>query len=141
MSRKTIEVTHVVIESTKRAADVRSSLETSITVQSELALEAASELSIFLKRDLGAVQYEIGNSLSASTITHHELAAALYLPLRVVVYENDEGGSRIEYDLPSSLLGQFEDERVSAVARGLDVPLGRALSGAAGCARYSSSNS
>jgi hypothetical protein len=44
----------------------------------------------------------------------------------------DDGGSRFEYDLPSSLSGQFGDERITEVARELDVALGRALSAAAG---------
>ncbi|MGA9946557.1 MAG: DUF302 domain-containing protein, partial [Candidatus Cybelea sp.] len=103
----------------------------------------APELSILLIRDHGgllgiyalvrkAVQYEIGNPFTASTMTRHSLAAALYAPLRVVLYEKDDGGSRFEYDLPSSLFGQFGDERITEVARGLDVALGRALSAAAG---------
>jgi hypothetical protein len=158
MSRRAIEVTHVVIESPKAAVDVQASLETSIppldeeillllsdgiTERLKQRLEAAPEFSIFLKRDHGmlvglygkvrdAVQYEIGNPLTASTMTRHQLAAGLYAPLRVIVYEKDDGGSCIEYDLPSSLFGQFGDDRVTAVARGLDVALARALSAAAG---------
>jgi Domain of unknown function DUF302 len=158
MSRKTIEIAHVVIESEKPSAEVRASLEAlipaideeillllngGITDRLKQRLEAGPELSIFLKRDHGAllglygqardaVQYEIGNPLTASTMTRHAPSAALYAPLRVVIYERDDGGSRIEYDLPSSLFGQFGDERVTEVARRLDVALGRALSAAAG---------
>lgn len=158
MSRKTIEIAHVVIESEKPSVQVRASLENLLPVidkeiplllgdgntdRLKQRLEAAPELSIFLKRDHGAllglygqardaVQYEIGNPLTASTMTRHVLSAALYAPLRVVIYEKEDGGSRIEYDLPSSLFGQFGDERVTEVARGLDVALGRALSAAAG---------
>ena len=157
MSRRAIEVTHVVIESQKAAADVRASLETlippideevsvllsdGITDRLKQRLEAAPELSIFLKRDHGvlvglygnvrdAVQYEIGNPLTASKMTRYQLAAGLYAPLRVIIYGKD-GGSYIEYDLPSSLFGQFGDDRVTEVARGLDVALARALSAAAG---------
>jgi hypothetical protein len=158
MSRRTIEVTHVIIESQKAAADIRASLETLIPpIDEELSLllsdgitdrlkqrlEAAPELSIFLKRDHGilvslhggvrdAVQYEIGNPLTASRMTRYQLAAGLYAPLRVIIYEKDDGSSCIEYDLPSSLFGQFGDDRVAEVARGLDVSLARALSTAAG---------
>jgi hypothetical protein len=158
MSRRMVEIAHVVIDSDKPSAAVRASLERLVpAIDKEIAvlvsdgvtdrlkqrLEAAPELSIFLKRDHGAllglyghardaVQYEIGNPLTASTMTRYELAAALYAPLRVVIYEKDDGGSRIEYDLPSSSFGQFGDERVTAVARGLDVALGAALSAAAG---------
>lgn len=158
ISRRTVDVSHVVIESTKPFDDVRHSLEASIahldeeipvllddgmTDRLRQRLEAAPELSIFIERNHGAllqlygkarnaIQYEIGNPLTASTMTRYGLAAGLYAPLRVILYENDDGGSCIEYDLPSSLFGQFDDERITEVARGLDVALGRALASAAG---------
>jgi hypothetical protein len=101
-----------------------------------------SELSIFLVRDHGALlkitgkarnalQYDIGNPITASLMTRHRLAAALYAPIRVVLYENDAGHGVFEYDLPSTTFGQFGDERVTVVARGLDVALARALTKAA----------
>jgi hypothetical protein len=34
-----------------------------------------------------ASQYEIGNPLTASKMTRHQLPAALYAPLRVVLFE------------------------------------------------------
>ncbi|HVR47951.1 MAG TPA: DUF302 domain-containing protein [Candidatus Binatia bacterium] len=122
--------------------EIRLLLSDGITDRLKQKLKAAPELSIFLKRDHGAllglygqardaVQYEIGNPLTASTMTRYGLAAALYAPLRVVIYEKNGGGSRIEYDLPSSLFGQFGDDCISEVAHGLDVALGRALSAAA----------
>ncbi|OSJ18127.1 hypothetical protein BST63_06670 [Bradyrhizobium canariense] len=66
------------------------------------------------------VQYVIGNVLVSTQMTQHELAAALYAPLRIVVYENESGAATIEYDRPSTLFGQFGNERVTAVARDLD---------------------
>lgn len=157
-SRRIVEIAHVVITSTKSFAEVRSALESlvpwlddelrellrdGVTDRLRQRLEAAPVLSIFESRDhgmllglymhpRGAVQYEIGNPLTASRITRYALGAGLYAPLRVIVYEADNGGSRIEYDLPSSLFGQFGDERVTEVGHALDVALGRALSAAAG---------
>ena len=64
-------------------------------------------------------------------MTRHRLAAGLYAPLRLVLYEDEKGGAVFEYDKPSSLFGQFGDEQVSAVGRGLDVALERALRQAA----------
>jgi hypothetical protein len=78
-----------------------------------------------------ALQYDIGNPVTASLMTRHRLAAALYAPIRVVLYENDAGHGVFEYDQPSTTFGQFGDERVAAVARGLDAALARALVGAA----------
>ena len=107
------------------------------------ALQRGPELAIFSARDHGgllrtadlarhAVQYEIGNPLTATRMTRHRIAAALYAPLRVVLYENEAGRAVFEYDRPSSLFGQFADERVTTVGRELDTSLERALVTAAG---------
>ena len=132
-----LDATHVVIDSTKPFANVEAFLEAVIPpIDSETSarLESSTELVILLKRDHGAqaVQYEISNPLSVSIMTRCNPAAALYAPLRVILYENDEGGSRFEYDLPSSLFGQFGDDRITDVALGLDDALARALTAAAG---------
>lgn len=79
-----------------------------------------------------AVQYEIGNPLTAERMTRHVLAAGLYAPLRVLLYEDAEGRVLFEYDLPSSLFGQFGDERVAAVGRELDAELEAVLTAAGG---------
>jgi uncharacterized protein (DUF302 family) len=60
-------------------------------------------------------------------MTRHTLAAALYAPLRVVLYETDQGTSVFEYDLPSSLFGQFGGDRVTEVGKKLDRELETAL--------------
>jgi uncharacterized protein (DUF302 family) len=102
------------------------------------AFEEGLELAIFLCRDHGtslmvagratkALQYEIGNPLTASKMTRHRLAAGLYAPLRVILYEDGSGSSVFEYDKPSSLFAQFGDEQVSEVARGLNAALESAL--------------
>ncbi|MBV8638526.1 MAG: DUF302 domain-containing protein [Candidatus Eremiobacteraeota bacterium] len=153
---KTVDVRHVAIDSTKPFADVQTALEAVVPpldptistlltqgMSDELSgrLKNGPELAIFLKRDHGtllglygeprhAVQYEIGNPLTASTMTRYNLGAALYAPLRVVLYETNDGGSRFEYDLPSSIFGQFGDDRITEVGRGLDDALLRALSSA-----------
>jgi uncharacterized protein (DUF302 family) len=105
-------------------------------------LEGGTELYIFLKRDHGALlritgqprkalQYEIGNPLTATRMTRRQIPTALYAPLRVVLYENTGGGATFEYDKPSTLFGQFGDEQVAAVGRELDAELERALRRAA----------
>ena len=152
-----VQVEHVRIESTNPFAEVKAALERLVppldpTISEALrlgdieraraALQRGPELAIFSARDHGgllriaglarkAVQYEIGNPLTASRMTRHQLPAALYAPLRVLLYENDAGRSIFEYDRPSSLFGQFDDERVTAVARELDASLERVLISAA----------
>ena len=79
-----------------------------------------------------AMQYEIGNPLTAERMTRHVAAAALYAPLRVVLYEDPSGRAIFEYDLPSTLFGQFGDERVAQVGRELDDELEAVLQAASG---------
>ncbi len=70
-----------------------------------------------------AVQYVVGNPLFAVEMTRYAIDASLYAPLRVLIYEADDGKTCIEYDKPSSLFGQFGDERVSPMAAALDQKL------------------
>jgi uncharacterized protein (DUF302 family) len=74
-------------------------------------------------QDRKAVQYVIGNPLFAVEMTRYALGAALYAPLRVLIYEADDAMTCIEYDRPSSLVGQFKDKRASAMAAALDQKL------------------
>ncbi len=101
------------------------------------------KLWLFLVRDHGgltaadgqnckAMQYEIGNPLTAELMTQHVLAAGLYAPLRVVLFEDEAGNAVFEYDLPSSLFRQFGDERVTQVGRELDRELEATLQAASG---------
>ncbi len=103
------------------------------------AAEGAQGLMIFMVFDHGAAlnmvgaprnakQYLIGNPLTAIQMTQHDIRAALYAPLRVLVYEAKEGGGTVvEYDQPSSLFGQFGREDVTSVALTLDEELEKAL--------------
>lgn len=156
-TRKTVEVEHITITSTISFATAKAALEGLLPTidpgigvllhygesnRARKELERGPELAIFQTRDHGAllqitgrlrkaIQYDIGNPLTASKMTQHQLQAALYAPFRVVLYENDDGRATFEYDQPSSLFGQFGDERVTAVAQGLDDAIARVLRQAA----------
>ena len=67
-----------------------------------------------------AVQYVVGNPLFALQMTQHDIRASLYAPLRVLIYENEEGKTCVEHDRPSSLFGQFGNAEITAVAVMLD---------------------
>ncbi len=67
-----------------------------------------------------AIQYVVGNPLFALQMTQHDIRASLYAPLRVLLYENKEGKTCLEYDKPSSLFGQFNDQRLAPVAAMLE---------------------
>ena len=157
MTKRTIVIEHIRIESAKPFADVRAALERTLPRLDPSLLNALGEgdaervsreekegpeLSIFLVRDHGALlkiagktrnalQYDIDNPITASLMTMHRLAAVLYAPIRVVLYENDAGHGVFEYDQPSTTFGQFGDERVTVIARGLDEALTKELTRAA----------
>jgi len=158
ITQRTVQVEHIKIASSKPFAEAKAALEELVPPldtaipgalrQGEMgrakeALQRGPELAIFGSRDHGgllrvtgharkAVQYDIGNPLTATRLTQHELPAALYAPLRVLLYENEAGCAVFEYDRPSSLFGQFGDERVTAVGRELDAKLERVLAKSAG---------
>ena len=68
-----------------------------------------------------AIQYVVGNPLLALRMTQHDIRAGLYAPLRVLLYQNEDGRKTcLEYDRPSSLFGQFGDDRISPTAALLD---------------------
>jgi uncharacterized protein (DUF302 family) len=66
------------------------------------------------------VVYHLGNVLSAVSMTGHNFGAALYAPLRVVVYEPKGGGTTFEYDTPLSQFGQFHNAEIDKTAKSLD---------------------
>ena len=77
-----------------------------------------------------AVQYVVGNPLVALQMTRHDIRAGLYAPLRVLLYEDERGRTCLEYDRPSSLFGQFNDDRIAPVAAMLDRKLEALVSAA-----------
>ena len=153
----TIAVEHIRISSRRPFAEVRRKLEGTVPKLDTGIAEVlrsgdqkhakdyednGPRLSIFEERDHGsllqiagvsrnAVQYEIGNPLTSSKMTRHRLAAALYAPLRVVLFEDEQGRGILEYDRPSSFFNQYGDEGVTEVGRYLDATLEAVLRKAA----------
>src|SRR5260221_12535230 len=149
ITSQTIAVEHIRISSERSFAEVRRKLEGTVPKLDTGIAEAVGSgdqkrardhgdngprLSIFEERDHGsllqiwgrrrnAMQYEIGNPLTASKMTRHQLPAALYAPLRVVLFEDEQGRGIFEYDRPSSFFSQYGDERVTEVGRYLDATL------------------
>ena len=152
-----VTVEHLTIRSSNTFAVVRETLEAfvprlddgfltllrfGLLDRARQELEAAATLSIFGSRDHGAllaiaglkrqaVQYDIGNPLTASLMTRHNISAGLYAPIRVLLRESPEGEVAFEYDRPVSTFGQFGNERVDIVARKLDKDLENVLRKAA----------
>ena len=76
------------------------------------------------------IVYYIGNVLSAVAMTRQNFGAGLYAPLRVAVYE-DENGTTFEYDKPSTLFAQFHDPKIDEVSHSLDDRLAALLAAVA----------
>jgi uncharacterized protein (DUF302 family) len=156
-SARAITVERVTISSTKPFEDVRAKLATLApriddgiftllrygeSPRALRELEACPPLTIFGQRDHGAllaiaglkrrsVQYDIGNPLTASKMTRHQLSAGLYAPIRVLLREDAAGVVAFEYDRPASIFGQFGNDEVDAVAQQLDRDLQALLEAAA----------
>jgi uncharacterized protein (DUF302 family) len=142
---QTIAVEHIRISSERPFAEVRRKLEGAVPkLDTGIAESLRSgdqervkdyedngpKLSIFGERDHGALlqitgkrrnalQYDIGNPLTASKVTRHQLPAALYAPLRVVLFEDEQGRGIFEYDKPSRVteVGRYLDATLEAVLR------------------------
>jgi uncharacterized protein (DUF302 family) len=74
-----------------------------------------------------AKQYIVGNPLIALQMTQKDVRAGLYAPLRIYIREGGPNKSVIEYDLPSTLFGQFQNAEVDRVAMTLDQKLEAAI--------------
>jgi uncharacterized protein (DUF302 family) len=71
-----------------------------------------------------ARMYTIGNPLIAQTMLKHDIAAGLNVPVRLMIYEEPATlTTRLAYDLPSSLMGGLQNEKVASAAKKLDAKL------------------
>jgi hypothetical protein len=73
----------------------------------------------------------VGNPLIAWRMTRIDVRAALYAPLTVLIDGADDARTRIEYDLPSTVLGQFGNGDVRSVGLELEDKLNAAIEAAA----------
>lgn len=77
-----------------------------------------------------AKQYQIGNPIMAMKMTAKNISAGLYAPLRMLVHEDDHGAVLVEYDLPSSVFGQFNDLEIDTVSALMDKKIEKLLAAA-----------
>ncbi|MGU3541788.1 DUF302 domain-containing protein [Methylobacterium sp. A52T] len=154
----TISIKHVVIHSRRSFDAVRTALEAALPKidhryaslvasghidAARTLLSQGAPLSIFgsinhggLLRIAGheqkAIQYDIGNPLTAARMTQHAISAALNAPIRVLLREDADKRAVIEYDRPVTTFGQLHNPDIDLVARDLDHQLRSALLVAAG---------
>jgi len=117
---------HVIMDKVKdEPAEARSEIE-KMRGQTGMMLFSMEDHGVILLMEgeiRKAKQYRIGNPLIAMTMTKLDVRAGLYVPLSVMIYEDNDGLVLIDYDLPSSLLGQFGNQEITKIGESLDQKL------------------
>lgn len=73
-----------------------------------------------LGKNKKAKLYIIGNPLIANQMMEENPGVGLYVPLRLFVYDDYDGKTHVVYDKPSSLLGQFPNQKISKIMQIID---------------------
>ena len=79
--------------------------------------------------------YTIGNPLIAITMLRHGIEAGLDVPVRLAIYEDQAGKTRLVFNKPSTLMSGMKSAAVTAAAQKLDakmLELGTAVTGVEG---------
>ena len=99
-----------------------------------------SDFTLFFSMDYGhwlplfgiqrkVMRWILGNPLIAITMIRHDITASLFAPVELLLVENESGeGSRVIYDLPSSLMVIEPNPPLLAAARVLDHKLAMLVS-------------
>jgi hypothetical protein len=102
-----------------------------------------SEFMLFLELDHGAwmdkfaikrkvIRWILGNPLIAITMIRHDVSAGLFVPVELLLVENENGnGSSITYVLPSSLMVIDDNPDLLKAARELDAKFEKLVANAA----------
>jgi uncharacterized protein (DUF302 family) len=70
-----------------------------------------------------AVMVVLGNPLIARTMLQHDVGAGLNVPVRIFIYQHQDGKTRVAYDLPSTLMSNLKGDPVAEAASKLDAKL------------------
>jgi uncharacterized protein (DUF302 family) len=70
-----------------------------------------------------AVMVVLGNPLIARTMLQHDVGAGLNVPVRIFIYQHQDGKTRVAYDLPSTLMSNLKGDPVAEAAAKLDAKL------------------
>ncbi len=69
---------------------------------------------------LKAKLYLIGNPTVGKQLFEQNHGVGLYVPLRLFVYSDENGKSHLAFDKPSTVLSQFQNEKVGMISQMLD---------------------
>jgi uncharacterized protein (DUF302 family) len=69
------------------------------------------------------IMYVLGNPMIAITMIEHDIEAGLDVPVRLAIYEDQDGKTRVVFNLPSSLMSGLDSAKVHTAALKLDAKL------------------
>ncbi len=112
----------VAVESGKSFKDVTKSIEKLVAKSGMMVMAEVNQGKMLSMTGLklNARLFLIGNPNVGKQVFEQDHGAGLYIPLRVFVYEDKDGKTYVAYDRPSTLLGQFGNEKVAMVGKMLD---------------------
>jgi uncharacterized protein (DUF302 family) len=73
--------------------------------------------------ELKGTLFLVGNPTVGKQVFEHNLGAGLYLPLRVYIYQGQDGKTYLSYDKPSVVLKTFNNPSIDKTAGMLDQKL------------------
>jgi uncharacterized protein (DUF302 family) len=72
---------------------------------------------------LNATLFLVGNPTVGKQLFEENHGVGLYVPLRIFVYTDESGKTRVSYDKPSTLLAQFHNQKLEMIGQMLDQKL------------------
>lgn len=115
----------VIISSDKSFEDVTSAVK-SLVAQNGMMVMAEVNQGKMLSMTgltLKATLFVVGNPTVGKQLFEQDHGVGLYVPLRLFVYADASGKTFVSYDRPSTLLAQFQNEKIGVVAQMLDQKL------------------
>jgi len=124
-SETTFTGTRVTVDSSKSYEQVVEALKSLVAKNGMMVMAEVNQGQMLSMTGLSlkATVLLVGNPTVGKQLFEQDQAVGLYVPLRVSVYADANGKTHVEYDRPSSLLGQFKNEKITMAAKMLDEKL------------------
>ena len=125
-AEKSFQGDRVTVESGKSFDDVTKAVKMLVAKNGMMVLAEVDHGKILSMTGLKlkAKLFLVGNPMVGKQLFEQNHSVGLYIPLRLYVYTDANGKTFVEYDKPSSLLSQFNDEKIGMVAKMLDEKIG-----------------
>ncbi len=125
-AEKTFQGTRVTVESGKSFDMVTKAVKMMVAKNGMMVLAEVDHGKVLSMtgHKVQAKLFLVGNPMVGKQLFEQTHAVGLYIPVRLYVYVDAAGKTFVEYDKPSSLLSQFDNEKVGMVAKMLDEKIG-----------------